>query len=203
MGKTPKVKKRSKSFRPLSFSSTNLRLDVSLHSRAARRATSPSLNTDKSLKNITPPDSTSTPHPAMLSAQNAGISKKKRQKPLSRQQRLRQRKGVARADAVSDKLEKKVAKSLGSKKNIKERSKAWEEIDGKIRSGKPAKGDENDGMSVDEEEAVDGVEKPTEKPDTAESAAIKAPIEAAGSGTPGPNAPEAGPALEADEDEIL
>ncbi|KAK5232762.1 hypothetical protein LTR16_012704, partial [Cryomyces antarcticus] len=53
---------------------------------------------------------------------NAGISKRKKQKPMSRQQRLRHQKGLERADIVIDKTEKKIAKSAIKGKVFKERS---------------------------------------------------------------------------------
>jgi len=50
--------------------------------------------------------------------QNAGISKKKKAKPMTRQQRLRQEKGMERADANSDKLATKLVKSLKKAKTV-------------------------------------------------------------------------------------
>jgi hypothetical protein len=99
----------------------------SLHSRAARRATSPSLagNVDKSLKDIQPPKR--NPHTHIFSAHNAGISKKnKKGKQLTRGQLSRQKKGFERADIVKEQLELKKAKSMVRLKMVKERRKDWE-----------------------------------------------------------------------------
>mgnify|MGYP002379597527 CR=1 FL=1 len=53
---------------------------------------------------------------------NAGVTKKKsKQKSKSRAQRLRQEKGLERAEIVMDQLEKKVASSVKRAKNIKAR----------------------------------------------------------------------------------
>ena len=94
----------------------------SVKSRAARRATSPSIDVDKSIKDAKPPPETEA-LPAVLAARNdAGISKKKKQKPRSRQQRLRQEKGLQRAEAVVDKLENKVKRSRTKAKIIKDRA---------------------------------------------------------------------------------
>jgi len=103
----------------------------SLHSRAARRAESPSLNTDKSLKSVKPPSS--NPHVHIFSAQNAGIRKKK-SKPLKRGQRLRQQKGIERADIVKEQIDTKLKKSMGKLKTIKDRRKDWLALNEKLES---------------------------------------------------------------------
>jgi Alb1 len=105
-------------------------MPASLHSRAARRAESPSLNTDKSLKTIKPPEA--NPHVHIFSgAHNAGI-KKKKAKPLKRGQKIRQQKGIERADIVKEQNDTKLVKSLGRLKTIKERAKAWEALNPKL-----------------------------------------------------------------------
>ncbi|KAL2357561.1 Alb1-domain-containing protein [Cryomyces antarcticus] len=116
MAKTAKLKKKP----------------ASANSRASRRAESPSLNLDKSTTSVKPPVDDAAARPAVLGAQNAGISKRKKQKPMSRQQRLRHQKGLERADIVIDKTEKKIAKSAIKGKVVKERSAAWEDLNGKI-----------------------------------------------------------------------
>jgi len=58
------------------------------------------------------------PKPKFLGVHNAGITKKKKTKAMSRQQRLRQEKGMERADSNSDKLANKIAKSKGRAKAI-------------------------------------------------------------------------------------
>lgn len=103
-----------------------------MHSRAARRAASPSINLDKKLKQTTR-DSTSPSRPSQakphaLAAQNAGIQKKNKKGTMTRAQRLRHQKGLERAAANLDKREVKVVKSLGKEKTIKERSKGWEDV---------------------------------------------------------------------------
>lgn len=106
------------------LSVTNNPLEVSVHSRAARRASSPSLNTDKSLKNVAPPKS--NPHTHLFTgAKDAGIRKKKN-KQLKRGQLVRHKKGLERADIVSDRIDLRLEKSLGKLKTIKERKKEWD-----------------------------------------------------------------------------
>jgi len=113
--KVPKVKKRA----------------ISMHSRAARRAGSPSLDVDKSLLALDRPEQDHTPKtPKVLGVHDSGI-KKKRGKQMTRQQRLRQQKGMERADAVQHKMEKKVEDSVVRSKKIKDRAAAWEELNEK------------------------------------------------------------------------
>ncbi|KAI9871400.1 MAG: hypothetical protein M1830_002955, partial [Pleopsidium flavum] len=105
MAKTAKLKKNTK--------------PTSLHSRAAKRASSPSLNLDKSLKSLKPPADTTKKHrPSVLAVHHgAGITKKKAKgKAVSRSQRRRQEKGLERAEAVMDKTEKKVERNAGKGK---------------------------------------------------------------------------------------
>lgn len=56
---------------------------------------------------------------------------------MKRAQRLRQLKGIERAADNLDKLELKVARSVGKEKKIRERRKGWEEVNGgkKAKSG--------------------------------------------------------------------
>ncbi|OCL03907.1 hypothetical protein AOQ84DRAFT_442390 [Glonium stellatum] len=119
MAKTAKLKKKA----------------TTPHSRAARRAASPSLNLDKSLKTLPRPSSPTTskptPKPHVLAAQPTGIAKRNpKSKPLKRQQRLRQIKGMERAADVMEKLEVKMQKSVGREKRVRERRKAWDELNG-------------------------------------------------------------------------
>lgn len=96
---------------------------TSIHSRAAKRASSPSLNLDKSLTSIKAPES-SKHRSSVLSVHNgAGITKRKgKGKSVSKQQRRRQENRSDRAEAVMDKTEKKVEKSLVKSKVVKQRS---------------------------------------------------------------------------------
>ena len=96
---------------------------TSLHSRAARRAASPSVDVDKSLKSLPRAETTVIPRESVLHGRtNAGITKKQAKlKPQSRAQRLRQQKGIERAEAVLDQMEKKFVKSIKRSKTVKER----------------------------------------------------------------------------------
>lgn len=94
---------------------------VSVHSRAARRAASPSAGIDRSLEDASGVEDEKL-RKKFLSPHAGGISKKKKSKPMSRQQRLRQEKGIERADANMDKLATKVTKSHKKAKNIKSRA---------------------------------------------------------------------------------
>ncbi|KAH7377771.1 Alb1-domain-containing protein [Pyrenochaeta sp. MPI-SDFR-AT-0127] len=120
MAKTAKVKKRQ----------------VTIHSRAARRAESPSINLDKSAKpahttrDSASPSRPSKINPHALAAKDAGIQKKTKKGTMTRAQRLRYQKGLERAEENAEKLELKRQKSLGSEKKIKERAKGWEDVNG-------------------------------------------------------------------------
>ncbi|CRG84429.1 hypothetical protein PISL3812_01717 [Talaromyces islandicus] len=112
MGRTGKLKKKSDS----------------LHSRAARRETSPSADVDKSLKSM--PRVEAPAKQPLIHA--AGISKKKsKTKAMSRAQRLRQQKSIERAESVMDQLETKVAKSIGKAKAVNARKAQWEDLNSK------------------------------------------------------------------------
>ncbi|KAI9711842.1 MAG: hypothetical protein M1820_001987 [Bogoriella megaspora] len=100
---------------------------ASHRSRAARRAVSPSINTDKSLKNVEVPVETAQFQANILSLRSGGIEKKK-SKPLRRQKRLRQQKGAEKADRNFDKLDNKVAKSREKGKKVKARRGNWDDL---------------------------------------------------------------------------
>ncbi|KAL4802167.1 Alb1-domain-containing protein [Aspergillus unguis] len=106
---------------------------VSKHSRAARRAASPSLDLDKSLTNL--PRAEDTPiqrESVLMDRANAGVTKKQsKPKPKSRAQKLRQQKGMDRAEAIMDQHEIKVAKSNNRAKAVKNRRAEWSELNGK------------------------------------------------------------------------
>ncbi|RMZ76026.1 hypothetical protein DV738_g5185, partial [Chaetothyriales sp. CBS 135597] len=99
---------------------------INPRSRAAKRDTSPSLNTDKSLKEVDRADI----GPILHSRQNAAgaINKKKKTAPLKRGQRARQERGLARAEAVMDQLEKKVEGAQNRVKKRRDRRAQWEEV---------------------------------------------------------------------------
>lgn len=105
---------------------------ASIRSRAARRATSPGIDTDKSLKDIKPPSRTTQARPSVLAAQHAaGVSKKSkrgRKSEMSAKARRRHEKGLEMAEAISERTSRKVQKSLESGRNVKERAAAWEKI---------------------------------------------------------------------------
>jgi hypothetical protein len=108
---------------------------VSKHSRAAKRASSPSIDTDKSLKNVKAPEATEYRPSVLAIHQGAGVNKKSksgRKAVLSAKAKRRQEKGMDRAEAVMDIKAAKIEKSKGRARNVQERSKAWEELNKKI-----------------------------------------------------------------------
>ncbi|KAH9877838.1 hypothetical protein J1614_003055 [Plenodomus biglobosus] len=146
--------------------------EVTVHSRAARRASSPSLNLDKSAKpaahtsrDSASPSRPSKLNPHALAAKDAGIIKKQKKGNLTRAQRLRQQKGLERAADNMDKLEVKRSKSFVREKKVKERAKGWEDVndDGSKAPRKKVKKDaemglENAGGWMDEDmEEADAV----------------------------------------------
>jgi hypothetical protein len=78
---------------------------------------------DKSLTSLPRAESSTAQRPSLLvDRATAGVQKKKNQgKKLTKAQRLRQQKGMDRAEAVLDQLEIKKAKSFNRVKTIKER----------------------------------------------------------------------------------
>ncbi|KAI1864210.1 hypothetical protein JX265_008581 [Neoarthrinium moseri] len=102
----------------------------SKHSREARRATSPSINTDKSLKDVRPPPESINHRPSILAIhQGAGVSKKQKHgRNQSTRAKKRALRDQDRAVAIMERTQNKVQKSKGSSKNIQARAKAWEEI---------------------------------------------------------------------------
>ncbi|KAL4930956.1 Alb1 domain-containing protein [Aspergillus undulatus] len=105
----------------------------SKHSRAARRAASPSLDLDKSLTSLPRAENTPMQRESILADRaNAGVTKKQaKPRNRSRTQRLRQQKGQDRAEAVLDQLEIKVAKSKNRAKTVKNRRAEWSDLNGK------------------------------------------------------------------------
>jgi hypothetical protein len=109
----------------------------SKHSRAARRASSPGIDLDKSLKDVKPPTSNTLNHrPSVLGIHtNAGVHKKKktgRKAVLSTKAKKRHEKAQDKAVDMMERLGQKVEKSKGRGKAIKERRKGWEEVNDKI-----------------------------------------------------------------------
>jgi hypothetical protein len=111
-------------------------LGQSIHSRAAKRASSPSIDTDKSLKDVKPPAESLSFRPSILAIhQGAGVTKKQkhgRKSVLSSKAKQRQERGLDRAEAVMDKNEKKIERSRGRARTVQERSKAWDELNRKM-----------------------------------------------------------------------
>ncbi|KAJ5160212.1 uncharacterized protein N7482_007216 [Penicillium canariense] len=103
------------------------------NSRAARRGASPSLDLDKSLTSLPRVESSpSTQRPTLLADRaTAGVQKKRKGKNLTKAQRLRQQKGMDRAEAVMDQLEIKKAKSFVRAKIVNERRADWEDTNKK------------------------------------------------------------------------
>ncbi|KAG0648838.1 hypothetical protein D0Z07_4866 [Hyphodiscus hymeniophilus] len=141
---------------------------TSVHSRAAKRASSPSIDTDKSLKNVKPPTTPGRERPSVLAVhQGSGVSKKSkngRRSVLSARAKRRQEKGMDMAEAIMDKKEKKIEKSKGRARTVQERAKAWEDLNKKILAKKAAQEalekenlaheDDEEEMEVEEEDAT-------------------------------------------------
>ncbi|KXT05879.1 hypothetical protein AC578_346 [Pseudocercospora eumusae] len=109
--------------------------EVSVHSRAARRGEAPP---SKDLLTSKTPTEQSDYKPWLHSAQNSGIQKKQKKKQLTRAQKLRQQKGMERADENAEKLEKKIADSKKRGNAIKKRNPDWEELNAKLVAVKEA-----------------------------------------------------------------
>ncbi|RYO80552.1 hypothetical protein DL766_001095 [Monosporascus sp. MC13-8B] len=125
----------------------------SKHSRSARRATSPSIDTDKSLKDVKPPAESINHRPSILAIHHgAGVSKKaKKARNLSSKARRRQEKAQDRAAAVIERTELKVAKSKGQARTIQTRRKAWDDINVQIPQSNKKSDRDQDGGEEDED----------------------------------------------------
>ncbi|OAA51455.1 Ribosome biogenesis protein Alb1 [Metarhizium rileyi] len=103
----------------------------SKHSRAARRATSPSIDTDKSLKDVALPKR-SVSRPSVLAVhRSAGVSKKSkpvRKARMTNKMRKRHDRGLEMAEAVTERTGRKIERSIGRAKSVQRRSRAWEDI---------------------------------------------------------------------------
>jgi hypothetical protein len=98
--------------------------------------------------------------PWLHSAQNAGVSKKKKNKQLTRQQKLRQQRGLENAERNLDRHEKKVADSKTRGKRVQDRRTEWEELNDKIVGKEGGKKDEKKKDAKDGSKAMEGVEMP-------------------------------------------
>lgn len=105
-------------------------IEISLHSRAARRDASPPAQ-EVGGKAILEENKYK---PWLHGAQNVGINKKKQSKQLTRQQKLRQQKALEKAGVNVDKLEKKVADSKARGKKVQGRRQDWDELNQKLSS---------------------------------------------------------------------
>ncbi|KAJ5695855.1 hypothetical protein N7536_006267 [Penicillium majusculum] len=125
----------------------------SQHSRAARRAESPSLDLDKSVTSLPRAESPTTTRPSVLADRaTSGIQKKqKKNDKVSRAQRLRQQKGMDRAEAVMDQLEIKKAKSLARGKTVNSRRADWEDTNRKTLAFNALQQDDDDEDDEDDE----------------------------------------------------
>ncbi|OJI95902.1 hypothetical protein ASPVEDRAFT_48190 [Aspergillus versicolor CBS 583.65] len=145
--------------------------NVSKHSRAARRAASPSLDLDKSLTSLPRVENTPMQRESILADRaNAGVSKKQsKPKAKSRAQRLRQQKGIDKAEAIMDQLEIKVAKSENRAKAVKSRRAEWTDLNGKASKfealAEAGSNDDDDAM-VDVSTAAGNRSKSREEPAT-------------------------------------
>jgi hypothetical protein len=159
MAKTPRLKSKPscKAFPnprvvyPMSRPLTHNKLAANPRSRVSKRATSPSIDLDKSLKSIPRNDEFS--QPALAPRPGVGITKRKskRGNAKTRGQKIRQERGLQRAEAVMDQMEKKVEGAKQREGRRRERRKVWEEVNSGVNGvGKTAQG--KVGGSVGEEE---------------------------------------------------
>jgi hypothetical protein len=180
--------------------------EVTVHSRAARRAASPSIDLDKTLRKTTR-DSTSPSRPSnakphALAAQNAGIQKKQKKGTMTRAQRLRHQKGLERAGEILDKRQVKVVKSIGKQENIKNRAQGWEDVNG---DGKKKKKKTKTVEDVDPAEEADQISGWVDDEDMDDTAAVVQAPTAGGEAayTQEEPAVSAGTSLPVVEDELL
>ncbi|EJP67128.1 hypothetical protein CRV24_001740 [Beauveria bassiana] len=104
----------------------------SKRSRAARRATSPSIDTDKSLKTAAPPArGKPTERPSVLAVHHAaGVQKRTSQRKarVSAKARRRREKGMEMAEAVLERTSSKVKRSWDRQRTVDKRRQGWDAI---------------------------------------------------------------------------
>ncbi|KAK2071744.1 hypothetical protein P8C59_006147 [Phyllachora maydis] len=172
----------------------------SAHSRAARRASSPGIDTDKSLKEARPPAPSVNERPAVLAVLNAGGVTKKARKHgrkavLSSRARRRQEKSAERAEAVVERTAKKMERSKGQAKTLHMRRKAWDEVNDNLTAGTLGKRKRQTTSGQDRAEALGG-DGTDEEMDGAEgdqsqpSAGVHAPLMAVDEGRLGSAMPK-------------
>lgn len=135
-----------------------------MHSRAAKRASSPSIDTDKSIKEVKPP--VAKEQPSVLAIhQGAGVTKKNkhgRKAVLSAKAKKRQESAMDRAEAFTDKKAIAVEKSKDRGRTVFSRRHAWEEQNRRLQAKKEQE-QEAAAMAVDqdrsEDESVEGEPK--------------------------------------------
>ncbi|KAF7959759.1 hypothetical protein EAE96_001368 [Botrytis aclada] len=162
---------------------------TSVRSRAAKRASSPSIDTDKSLKNVKAPAETVYNSQILSPHQGAGVNKKKSGRQLSSKAKKRQNKGMDRAEAVMDRTSTKIEKSKYRGRNVQERAKTWEALNKKAQeavqaamdkenevSGEEADADVEDDQSQGEIE-MDGTSVAPVAPAALQSAPLPTPVE--------------------------
>jgi hypothetical protein len=132
--------------------------EVSHRSRAARRGVEPTKEVA-----VKAPVKEEEYKPWLHNAQSAGISKKKKTKPLSRQQKLRQQRALEKADANVSKLERKVEDSKSRAKRVQARAKDWEELNAETEPKKFKKADGEATATPEEsgEQAMEDVDVPS------------------------------------------
>ncbi|XWW98095.1 hypothetical protein V2A60_006091 [Cordyceps javanica] len=128
----------------------------SKRSRAARRATSPSIDTDRSLKTAQPPPrGKPTERPSVLAVHHsAGVQKKTSQRKarVSAKARRRREKGMEMAEAVMERTSSKVQRSLHRQRAVDSRRKAWDAINKDVNGADDD--DEQEEETEDEEMGV-------------------------------------------------
>jgi len=125
--------------------------EPSAHSRAARRAASPSLDLDKSLKSLPRPSSPTRRDEDLTNQDkilrkvldithrtiNNGITKKRdlqgKRGNRTKQQKRRVEMGKERAGLFAEILEKKTNESMKKAKVVKERRTDWDHLNAKIQ----------------------------------------------------------------------
>ncbi|ESZ96540.1 hypothetical protein SBOR_3042 [Sclerotinia borealis F-4128] len=161
---------------------------TSVRSRAAKRASSPSIDTDKSLKNVKTPTETVYQPQVLSPHQGAGISKKTggRKAQLSTKAKKRQQQGLERGEAVMDRTSTKIEKSKYRGRNVQDRAKTWEALNKKAQEALQATMDKENEVSEEEDMEEDQSQGEVEMddtsgapvvPDAAQSIPLPAPVE--------------------------
>lgn len=150
----------------------------SKHSRAARRATSPGIDVDKSLLEVRAPAKTANERATILGIhQAAGVTKKQKKtgRNLSARARKRQERGLDRAAAIIERTATKVERSKNNSRAIQSRSKEWTEINRAAKEadlqatkklgmfGALAGGDDNGSDESEDDEDVDSGDEAVRK----------------------------------------